>query len=84
MREYKTLVLREILQRETAVGKLLQVFSLFFVMLTVLIYIVETTDHLSDYENIFKVIESISVAFFTMELVLTILARLESNNFFEC
>ena len=75
LREYKRAVLQEILQRGTPVGKLLQVLSLFFVMLTIIIYVVETTDHLNDYENMFKVIESVSVAFFTMELVLTLMGR---------
>ena len=44
-------------------------------MLTILIYIVETTDHLNEYEDVFKVVEAVSVAFFTVELVLTIIAR---------
>lgn len=54
---------------------LIQALSLFFVLLTILIYIVETTDEVDEHQFIFRVIESISVAFFTMELFLTILAR---------
>ena len=72
-------MLQEILQRGTQVGKLLQMLSMFFVMLTIIIYVVETTDHLNDYEYMFKVIESVSVAFFTMELVLTLMGRYEST-----
>ena len=53
----------------------IQALSLFFVLLTILIYIVETTDEVDEHQFIFRVIESISVAFFTMELLLTIAAR---------
>ena len=52
-----------------------QALSLFFVLLTIMIYIVETTDEVDEHQFIFRVIESISVAFFTMELLLTIAAR---------
>ena len=82
LRRYKIIVLQDILnQRGTGVGKLLQALSLFFVLLTILIYIVETTDEVDEHQFIFRVIESISVAFFTMELLLTIAARYEGTFF---
>ena len=82
LRRYKIIVLQDILnQRGTGVGKLLQALSLFFVLLTILIYIVETTDEVDEHQFIFRVIESISVAFFTMELLLTIAARYVETTF---